>query len=58
MFRQVTNLGELKSFIVVQSNLYASQNGGQFQTNVKEMMALSGINSIMGIIQLPTVQNY
>ena len=44
--------------IVVQSNLYAQQNGREFQTNAKEMMTFLGINYIMSINQLPIVQSY
>ena len=58
MFRKVTNLDELTNLIVVQSNLYAQQNSREFQTNAKEMMAFLGINYIMSINQLPSVQIY
>ena len=44
--------------IVVKSNLYAQQNGLEFQTNVKKMMAFLGINYIMSINQLSTVESY
>ena len=58
MFRKVTNVDELINLIVVQSDLYAQQNGREFQTNAKEMMAFLGINYIVRINQLPTVQSY
>ena len=59
MFRKVTNLDELKTYmIIVQSNLYAQQNDCEYQTNAKETMAFLGINYIMSINQLPTVQSY
>ena len=59
MFRKVTNLDEPKTYmIIVQSNLYAQQNDCEYQTNAKETMAFLGINYIMSINQLPTVQSY
>ena len=58
MLWKVTNLDELINLIVVQSNLYARQNGREFQTNAKEMMTFLGINCIMSINQVPTVQSY
>ena len=59
MFLKVTNLDELKTYmIIVQSNLYAQQNDCEYQTNAKETMAFLGINYIMSINQLPTVQSY
>ena len=58
MFRKATNLDELISLIVVQSNVHAQQNDREFQTNAKEMMGFSGINYIISINQLPTVQSY
>ena len=58
MFRIVTNQDELKDLIVVQNNLYGQENGREFQTNVKEMMAFLGINYMVSINQLPTVQSY
>ena len=47
LFWKITDLHELINLTVVQSNLYAQQNGHQFQTNAKEMMAFLGINYIM-----------
>ena len=47
LFWKITDLHELINLTVVQSNLYAQQNGRQFQTNAKEMMAFLGINYIM-----------
>ena len=58
MFWKVINLDELINLIVVQSNLYAQQNGCEFQTNAKKMMAFLGINYTMSINHLPTVQSY
>ena len=58
MFQKVTNLDELINLIVVQSNLYAQQNGRKFQLNVKEIMAFLGINHIISINYLRTVQSY
>ena len=58
MFQKVTNLDELINLIVVQSNLYAQQNGREFQTNVKEIMAFLGINHIISINYLRIVQSY
>ena len=58
MFRKVTNFDELINLIVVQSNLYAQQNGCEFQRNVKEMTAFSSINYIMNINHPPAVQSY
>ena len=58
MFWKVTNLDELINLIVVQSNLYAQQNGREFQTNANQIMAFLGINYIMSINQLPAVHSY
>ena len=49
MFQKVHNFNELINLIVV-------QNGREFQTNAKDMMAFLGINYIE--YQLLTVQNY
>ena len=40
MFQKGTNLDEVINLIVVQSNLYAQQNGCKFQTNAKIKMAI------------------
>ena len=58
MFWKVKKLNEPINLIVVQSNLYAQQNGREFQTNAQVMMTFLGINYIVSINQLPTVQSY
>ena len=57
VFVMVTNR-DLVKLIVDQTNLYAQQNGREFCTNEKEMLAFLGINYIMSINQLPTIQSY
>ena len=58
MFWKVNKLNEPINLIVVQSNLYAQQNGREFQTNAQIMMTFLGMNYIVSINQLPTVQSY
>lgn len=58
LFKYVANFETLTDIIVEQSNLYASQNGNTFETNQKEITAFLGINFIMSINQLPTIQSY
>ena len=54
----VTNIRDLVKLIVDQTNLYAQQNGREFRTDEKKMLAFLGINCIMSINQLPTIQSY
>ena len=41
-----------------QTNLYASRNGREFQTNADEIKAFIGINYVMSINKLPTLKSY
>ena len=58
VFEKAINLNKLISHILAQTNLYASQNGCHFVTNDVEMKAFLGINSIMSINKLPSIEHY
>ena len=58
VFETVSEFTELIQLIVEQSNIYASQNGRIFVTDVDEMKAFIGINYIMGINKLPSLAEY
>ena len=57
-FEQVANLDNLVTSLVHQSNLYAQQNGRQFESNNEGMMAFLCMNYIMRINRLPSVKDY
>ena len=44
--------------LVEQTNLYARQNGRQFETNSDEIKAFLGINFVMSINKLPNLKSY
>ena len=52
------NIDELVDNLVDQSNIYATQNGWEFETNYEEMLAFLGINYVMFISKLPTLKCY
>ena len=58
IFESVTGLEELINLIVVQTNLYAKQKGGNFTVDNNELKASLGINYIMAINKLPTIAKY
>ena len=58
VYKTVVDLDNLVKLIVMQSNLYAAQKGRNFLTDDKEIKAFLGVNYIMSINQLPTIQSY
>ena len=54
----VTGINELLEIIVTETNIYATQNGGNFETTEDEMKAFLEINLIMGINKLPSLEDY
>ena len=58
IFPAVTGIDNLIKLIVVESNLYAQQKERQFQTNEQEARAFLGINYVMPINKLPTINSY
>ena len=58
IFRKTVNIDELVDILVDQSNIYATQNGQEFETNREEMLAFLGINYVMSICKLPTLKCY
>ena len=58
VFEKAIDFNKLISHIAGQINLYASQNGRNFITNDAEMKALLGMNSIMSINKLPSIEHY
>ena len=58
IFSLVTDLEELLELIVIQSKLYAHQNGRNFTVTKEELKAFLGINFVMAINKLPTIAEY
>ena len=58
VFEKTVDLNKLISHILSQTNLYATQKGRNFVTNDAEMKAFLGMNSIMSINKLPTIEHY
>ena len=58
IFQTVTGINELLEIIVTETNIYATQNGGNFETTEDEMKAFLEINLIMGINKLPALEDY
>ena len=58
VFEKTVDLNKLISHILSQTNLYATQKGCNFVTNDAEMKAFLGMNSIMSINKLPTMEHY
>ena len=54
----MTGLEELLELIVEQSNLYAHRNGGNFTVIKEELKAFLGINFVIAINKLPTIDEY
>ena len=57
-FLDVTDIENLIKLFVVESNLYTQQKGREFQTNEQEMRAFLGINFIMPVNKLRTLECY
>ena len=58
VFEKANDLNKLISHTGAQTNLYASQNGCNFVTNDAEMKVFLGMNSIMSINKLPSIEHY
>ena len=58
IFSLVADLEELLELKVEQSNFYSYQNGRNFAVTKKERKAFFGINFIIAINKLPTVDKY
>ena len=58
VYEKTLDLNKLLSDIVSQTNLYATQKGRNFVTNLAEMKAFLEMNSIMSINKLPTMEHY
>ena len=51
-------MNELLEIIVTETNRYATQKGRNFETTEDEMKAFIGINFIMGINKLSSLEDY
>ena len=51
-------MNELLEIIVMKANRYATQKGSNFETTEDEMKAFLGINFIMDIKKLPSLEDY
>ena len=58
IFQMVTGMNELLEIIVMETNRYATQKGHNFETTVDKMKVLLGINFIVGINKLPSLEDY
>ena len=58
IFQTVTGMNELLEIIVTETNRYATQKVCNFETTEDEMKAFLGINFIMGINKLPSLEDY
>ena len=58
IFNTVVGMKDLIDIIVTESNRYATQKGRNFETNEEEMMAFLGVNFIMAINKLPSIEDY
>ena len=58
IFQTVIGMNELLEIIVTEMNRYATQKGCNFETTEDEMKAFLGINFMMGINKLPSLEGY
>ena len=58
IFQTVTGINELLKITVTETNRYATQKGRNFETTEDEMKTFLGINFIMGISKLPSLEDY
>ena len=58
IFQTVTGMNECLEIFVTETNGYATQKGRNFETTEGEMKAFLGINFIMGINKLPSLEDY
>ena len=58
IFQTVAGMNELLEVIVMETNRYTTQKGRNFETTEDEMKTYLGINFIMGISKLPSLEDY
>ena len=58
IFQMVTGMNELLEIIVTETNRYTTQKGRKFEAMEDEIKVFLGINVIMGINKLPSLENY
>ena len=58
IFQTVTGMNELLEIIVMKTKRCATQKGRNFETTEDEMKAFLGINFIIGINKLPSLEDY
>ena len=58
VFEKAIDFSNLISHIVAQKKLYASQNDCNFVSNDAKMKTFLGMNSIMSINKLPSIEHY
>ena len=58
IFQTVTEMNELLEITVMETNRYSTQKVHNFETTEDEMKAFLGINFIMGINKLPSLEDY
>ena len=58
IFQTVTGMNELLEIIVTETKRHATQKGHNFETTKDELKAFLGINLIMGINKLPSLEDY
>ena len=51
-------MDEVLGIIVIETNKYVTQKGRNFETTIVEIIAFLGINFIIAINRLPTVEHY
>ena len=58
VFENALDFAQLVEIIVKETNKYAQQNGRNFSRNSDEIRAFLGINFVMGINKLPSIDKY
>ena len=58
IIQTVTGMNELLEISVTETNGYATQKGRNFETTDDELKAFLGVNVIMGIKKLPSLEDY
>ena len=57
IFQMVTGMNEFLEIIVTETNRYATQKGRNFEITEDEMKAFLGINFVMSINKLPSLED-
>ena len=57
IIQTVTGMNELLEIILTETNGYATQKGRNFETTDDELKAFLGINVIVGIKKLPSLED-